>query len=233
MKCRHVKDGICLILNDKGKCCIFSQKEEDCREKVGGIIHYLVGQGTYDNMVKDNPEYLNTMPVEGINHYITARGDIKCKICKGDIISGGKENGDYVKCINGHEYAHLEENHNDQKCRVCGGELVEFEKCINGYVKCINGHKYKPYGELFNPANVETLQHAQVVAQPTYTIDWNKINTFEDLKTILKRITVTFEQDAITGIEHLVMPVYVKLPDVVIKDRNGQEVTLTERKIHW
>lgn len=233
MKCRHAKGSICLILNDNGKCSIFSQKEEECRTRVGGIIHYLVGQGTYDTMVKDNPDFLATVPVEGIDHYLSAHDNIKCKICGGEIIKGVRENGDYVECINGHEYAHLEkENDNTEKCRVCGGELVEFERRINGYVKCINGHKYKPYGEIINPVNNGSMQETQIVAKPIYIVDWEKVKTFEDLKELLKKISITFEHDTITGIEHLVMPICVNPHDITIKNNDGQVVTLAERKNH-
>lgn len=63
MGCRHAKGDICLILSNNCKCVmIFDQNEESCSKRQDGIIHYLEHIGTYDKMVKNNPEYLATPP---------------------------------------------------------------------------------------------------------------------------------------------------------------------------
>lgn len=59
MSCRHAKGDICLILNNNGKCVMqYDQHEESCSKREDGIIHYLKRLGTYDEMVKNNPDYL-------------------------------------------------------------------------------------------------------------------------------------------------------------------------------
>lgn len=62
MGCRHAKGNICLILSNKCKCEIFNQDEERCSKNDNSIIHYLKHIGTYDKMVKNNPEYLEIAP---------------------------------------------------------------------------------------------------------------------------------------------------------------------------
>jgi hypothetical protein len=64
MGCRHAKDNICLILSNNCKCKIFNQDEERCSNNGNGIIYYLRYIGTYDKMVKNNPEYLAIPPEE-------------------------------------------------------------------------------------------------------------------------------------------------------------------------
>jgi len=62
MSCRHAKGNVCLILNNNGKCGIFNQDEERCSKQQGAIIWYLKTIGTYDEKVKNNPDYLAEKP---------------------------------------------------------------------------------------------------------------------------------------------------------------------------
>ena len=63
MSCRHANGEICLILNNNCRCVmVYDQNEESCSRRDGGIIHYLKHLGTYDAMVKNNPDYLAENP---------------------------------------------------------------------------------------------------------------------------------------------------------------------------
>ena len=61
MSCRHLNNeskcgNECKIMHKR--CAFLTPNEKRCSGEMGAIIHYLKSIGTYDEKVKDNPEYI-------------------------------------------------------------------------------------------------------------------------------------------------------------------------------